>query len=110
LLTKEINPRLGAKRLGEVEKSDVHDLLDEIVDRGAPIVANRTLAALRRLCNWAIEGGIIDASPCEKIMSPAVEENGSSRASFFSTLSPTCSPAMRTPAPKRLEMERTRQP
>ncbi len=75
LLTKEINPRLGSKRLGEVKKSDIHDLLDEIVDRGAPIVANRTLAVFRRLCNWAVERGIIDTSPCDKIKAPAAEES-----------------------------------
>lgn len=75
LLAKEIIPTLGAKRLGDVRKSDVHDLLDEIVDRGAPIVANRTLAVFRRLCNWAVERGIIDASPCEKIKAPAAEES-----------------------------------
>jgi integrase len=75
LLTKEINPKFGCKRLGEVKKSDIHDLLDEIVDRGAPIVANRTLAVLRRFCNWAIERGIIAASPAEKIKPPAAEES-----------------------------------
>ena len=75
LLAKEIIPTLGAKRLGDVRKSDVHDLLDEIVDRGAPIVANRTLAVFRRLCNWAVERGIIDASPCDKIKAPAAEES-----------------------------------
>jgi len=74
LLTKEINPKIGAKRLGEVRKSDIHDLLDEIVDRGAPIVANRTLAVFRRLCNWAVERGIIEVSPCEKIKAPSAEE------------------------------------
>src|SRR3984957_4243156 len=75
LLTKEINPKFGSKRLSEVKKSDVHDLLDEIVDRGAPIVANRTLAVFRRLCNWAIERGIIALSPCDKIKAPAAEES-----------------------------------
>jgi integrase len=75
LLAKEIIPALGTKRLGEVRKSDVHDLLDEIVDRGAPIVANRTLAVFRRLCNWAVERGIVDASPCDKIKAPATEES-----------------------------------
>ena len=33
LLTKEINPKFGSKRLSEVKKSDIHHLLDEIVDR-----------------------------------------------------------------------------
>src|ERR1700733_1984254 len=75
LLTKEINPKFGCKRLGEVKKSDIHDLLDEIVDRGAPIVANRTLAVFRRLCSWAVERGVVDASPCDKIKVPAAEES-----------------------------------
>jgi integrase len=75
LIAKEINPRLGSKRLVDVKKSDIHDLLDGIVDRGAPIVANRTLAVLRRLCNWAIERGIVDISPCDKIKAPAAEQS-----------------------------------
>ncbi|MFZ0601804.1 MAG: integrase arm-type DNA-binding domain-containing protein [Roseiarcus sp.] len=75
LLTKEINPKFGFKRLSEVKKSDIHDLLDEIVDRGAPVVANRTLAVFRRLCNWAVERGVVDASPCDKIKAPATEES-----------------------------------
>ena len=50
-------------------------MLDGIVDRGAPIVANRTLAVFRRLCNWAVERGVIDASPCDKIKAPAAEES-----------------------------------
>ena len=75
LIRKEIVPALGAKRLGDVKKSDVHDMLDAIVDRGAPIVANRTLAIFRRLCNWSIERGIITLSPCDKIKAPAAEES-----------------------------------
>jgi integrase len=50
-------------------------MLDAIVDRGAPIVANRTLAIFRRLCNWSIERGIITVSPCDKIKAPAAEES-----------------------------------
>lgn len=74
ILTKEILPRLGKKRLGEVKRAHVHDLLDAIVDRGAPIAANRTLAIFRRLCNWAVERGIIAVSPCDKIKAPSSEE------------------------------------
>jgi hypothetical protein len=28
-----------------------------------------------RLCNWAVERGIVDASPCDKIKAPAAEES-----------------------------------
>jgi integrase len=75
LLDKEIKPAFGTKRLGDVKKSDVHDMLDAIVERGAPITANRTLAVFRRLCNWSVERGIIAMSPCDKIKAPATEES-----------------------------------
>ncbi|MDE3176804.1 MAG: integrase family protein [Pseudomonadota bacterium] len=68
-------PGAGKKRLDDVKISDVHDLLDAIVDCGAPIVANRALAIFRRLCNWAIERGIIAVSPCDKIKAPAAEQS-----------------------------------
>ena len=75
LLDKEIKPALGSKRLGDVRKSDVHDMLDAIVERGSPITANRTLAVFRRLCNWSIERGIIAVSPCDKLKPPAAEKS-----------------------------------
>lgn len=50
-------------------------MLDAIVDRGAPIVANRTLAIFRRLCHGAIERGIVTVSPCDKLKPPAAEKS-----------------------------------
>ena len=57
------------------ERVDVHHLLDKIADRPAPIVANRTFAALRRMCSWAEERGLIDVSPCEKVRAPSAEKS-----------------------------------
>ena len=54
-----------------IGKADLHAMHDAIVDRGSPIQANRTLAALRRMCGRAIEHGLIDASPCAGIRAPA---------------------------------------
>ena len=73
LLRVEVVPKLGAKRLGALSRADVHALLDAIVDRGSPYTANRTLAVLRRMCNWAIEREIIANSPVEKIKPQGVE-------------------------------------
>jgi integrase len=73
LLNVEIIPKIGSKRLGDVTRAEIHDLLDGIVDRGSPYTANRTLAVLRRMCNWAIERGIIAVSPVEKIKPPGAE-------------------------------------
>ena len=73
LLKVEVIPSLGAKRLGFLSRAEVHGLLDGIVDRGSPYTANRTLAVLRRMCNWAVERGIIANSPVEKIKPQGIE-------------------------------------
>ncbi len=75
ILNREIAEPWRGRALGEISRADLHDRLDAIVDRGAPIVANRVLAAFRRFCNWAVERGIIENSPCEKVRAPAPEES-----------------------------------
>lgn len=71
ILNKEIVERWRGKPLSTVTRSDMHALLDEIVDRGSPIAANRSLGAIRPLFRWAVEREIIAASPCEGIRPPA---------------------------------------
>lgn len=75
ILKREIVGAWKGKRLSEIRRADVHDLLDKIIDRGSPIIANRTLAAFRRLSNWAVERGIIDISPAEGMKAPAAERS-----------------------------------
>jgi hypothetical protein len=55
VLNREIVGRWRGRHLSKITNADVHDLLDSIMDRGKPIQANRTLAALRRMCGWAVE-------------------------------------------------------
>ena len=52
-LKVEILPHIGAKRIGDVTKHDILSVLDGIVDRGSPVTANRVLAVMRKLFNWA---------------------------------------------------------
>jgi integrase len=72
-MNKEIIPAWHGRRLSQIGKSDIHELLDRIVDRGAPVQANRTLAWLKGLSNWAIGRGLIEVSPCAGVKAPAVE-------------------------------------
>jgi integrase len=65
-LAREILPRLGAKRIGEIRRADVRDMLSEIADR-SPTTANRVLAVTRRLFNWAVEEEIVAVSPIGKL-------------------------------------------
>jgi hypothetical protein len=41
----------------DIGRKDVVDVLDIIVERGAPIAANNALAAIRKFCNWCFERG-----------------------------------------------------
>jgi len=61
-LDKEILPAWGEKRIQEVTRRDVIDLLDKIADRGSPIMANRVLATVRKFGNWAVSRDIIRVS------------------------------------------------
>jgi integrase len=57
----------------DIARRDIITLLDTIVDRGSPVMANRTLSALRKLFSWAIGRDILQASPCALVQPPAPE-------------------------------------
>jgi integrase len=44
-----------------------------MVERGAPIQANRLVAALRRFFSWAVERGLLDTSPMGSLKPPSAE-------------------------------------
>ena len=75
ILDREVVQAWRGRHLATIGRADVHDLLDKIVDRGSPIMANRVLAAFRKLCNWSVDRGIIAASPCDKLKAPSAEQS-----------------------------------
>lgn len=74
ILERDVIPRWGERKAKEITRADVIDLLDRIVDRGAGIMANRTLATIRKMFNWAMEREILDHNPCYGVSSPAKEK------------------------------------
>jgi len=75
ILDKEVVAHWRGRHLGAIGRADVHELLDGVVDRGSPVMANRVLAALRKLCAWSVDRGIITASPCTGIKAPTAERS-----------------------------------
>jgi integrase len=47
-----VRPRLGSRSIYELRRHDIVELLDGIEDSGAPVMADRTLAHLRKAFNW----------------------------------------------------------
>lgn len=72
ILKKDVVGAWKGRHLSEISRADVHEFLDKIVDRGSPIAANRSLAALRRMCSWAVERDIVKVSPCDGVKSPSI--------------------------------------
>ncbi len=75
MLKKDIVGAWKGRHLSEISRADVHELLDSIIDRGAPIAANRILAALRRMCAWSVERDIIKVSPCDDVKAPSAAKS-----------------------------------
>src|SRR5438067_8662794 len=59
--------------IASITRRDVIELIDGIIARGAEIQANRTLARLRALFNWAIEKDRLSASPVARMKLPTKE-------------------------------------
>jgi integrase len=47
-----VRPRLGDKSIYNLKRSDIVELLDEIEDKNGPVMADRTLAYVRKAFNW----------------------------------------------------------
>jgi integrase len=51
-LNRLVYPKLGARQIEDVRRSDITKLLDRIEDENGPVMADRTLAYLRRVFTW----------------------------------------------------------
>jgi len=71
ILDREVLNRWKGRSIHEITRQDVLKLLDEIVDRGSPGMANRVFTVVRALCNWAIGRGILERSPCAGLSKPS---------------------------------------
>jgi integrase len=62
-----------SRPIASITRRDVIELIDAIIERGAEIQANRTLARLRALFNWAIQKDRLSASPVARMKMPTKE-------------------------------------
>ena len=72
-LDRDLKPVWGALKAEAIQRKDVRALLQGIVDRGAPIQANRTLALIRKIFNWAMSQDLMTHNPCDRLPAPSKE-------------------------------------
>lgn len=63
--TKDVLPALGAVPAEDVTRGMVANLLDSVVRRGSPVIANYLLADMKQMFNFARARQIIEANPCD---------------------------------------------
>jgi integrase len=71
--------KYGHLNARDLTKRQLIALLDEIVDRGAPVAANRTHALLVQLFRWACAKDLLPASPMVGVERPGGVERGRER-------------------------------
>ena len=64
-LERPVDPRIGSQPIGTIRRSEVVRLLDKIEDENGPVMADRTLAYIRKVMNW-------HASRSDEFRSPIV--------------------------------------
>lgn len=62
-IDKDINPNIGHYRIEEVKAWHIDDMLQKIVQRGAPTVANDVLRWTRRIFDFGIKRHMLESNP-----------------------------------------------
>lgn len=73
LIHKELLSKWKGLRAAEITRRDVIALLDGLVNRGAPIQANRVHALISKIFNWAVSRDLLEFSPCHQVKKPSNE-------------------------------------
>jgi integrase len=75
LLRQNLVARWGNQPLASITRKQLRDMLDQMVDNGTPMLANRVHNITRKLFNWAVDHEIIAVSPLVGLKAPAVENS-----------------------------------
>ena len=72
-LRRDVLPHWGNRKASEIRRRDVLELIERKAE-SAPTSANRLLACIRKVFNWAISRDLLDTNPCSQVPAPGVEK------------------------------------
>jgi integrase len=73
VLRREVIEPWKGRRLWDISRRDVQKLIDDIVDRPAPILANRLRTYLKGFFAWCVERDLVEANPVDQVRTPSKE-------------------------------------
>ena len=69
----DVLPAWRGRRIQDITRRDVIELMDGLIDRGVGPMTNRVFSIVRKLFNWCVGRDIIAASPCVGLRPPVAE-------------------------------------
>ena len=77
ILHTDLLPVWQQRKATTIGRREVSELLDTIVERGAPIMANRTKALISKVFNFGISRDLVENNPCQGVpMSSVSRQSG----------------------------------
>ncbi len=73
LLRRKILPQWRNRAIIDITRQDVRQLVENVADAGAPIVANRVASLVSKLFAFALDRDLVPFSPAVRIARPGVE-------------------------------------
>lgn len=73
IFERHVLPLLGRRSLASIQRKDIIELLDGMIAKRIPYMANRVLASLRKFFNWCVDRDKIEATPIARLRAPGVE-------------------------------------
>lgn len=73
ILERHVIQAWSSKKAKDVSRADVIRLVEAIADRGAPVMANRTLNLIGRVFRWGMRRGLVEANPAALVEAPGEE-------------------------------------
>lgn len=69
----DVYPAIGARPISEVSRRDVAEILEGVVARGSPVMANRLKSMMSGVFEYAFERELVDTNPAKAVRRPAKE-------------------------------------
>ena len=67
MFDRDVLPKRSHRSVEEITKAQWGEVLQAVVDRGSPVMANRLLTQLKRFLAFCLDRGWVDENPLEKV-------------------------------------------
>ncbi len=74
VFVRHVLPSWRDRPIESIARRDVIELLDGLVEKDMPAMANRTLAHVRKFLNWCVERSVLEANPAALVKPPGGKE------------------------------------